>query len=95
MSYAAVELAREIFGSLKDKKVMIVGAGKMSELAARHLQRSGVTQIFVTNRTHERAVEMAQLFDGKIVDYTRSSVLARSRYRHRIERRAALHHHSR
>jgi len=51
--------------------VMIVGAGKMSELAARHLRRSGATQIFVTNRTHERAVEMAQLFDGKIVEYTR------------------------
>jgi glutamyl-tRNA reductase len=70
VSYAAVELAREIFGTLNDKKVMIVGAGKMSELAARHLRRSGATHIFVTNRTHERAVEMAQLFDGKIVDYT-------------------------
>ena len=65
-----MELAREIFGSLNDKKVMIVGAGKMSELAARHLRRSGATHIFVTNRTHERAVEMAQLFEGKIVDYT-------------------------
>ena len=71
VSYAAVELAREIFGTLNDKKVMIVGAGKMSELAARHLRRSGATHIFVTNRTHERAVEMAQLFDGKIVEYTR------------------------
>jgi len=71
VSYAAVELAREIFGSLKDKRVMIVGAGKMSELAARHLRRNGATQIFVTNRTHERAVEMAQLFDGKIIEYTK------------------------
>jgi glutamyl-tRNA reductase len=71
ISYAAVELAREIFGSLEGKKVMIVGAGKMSELAARHLKRSGVGQILVTNRTHERAVEMAELFEGKIVDYTR------------------------
>jgi len=70
VSYAAVELARDIFGSLNDKKVLIVGAGKMSELAARHLRRSGATQIFVTNRTHQRAVEMAQLFEGKIVDYT-------------------------
>jgi glutamyl-tRNA reductase len=70
VSYAAVELAREIFGSLADKKVMIVGAGKMSELAVRHLRRSGATQIFVTNRTHERAIEMAQLFEGKIVEYT-------------------------
>src|SRR3984893_16859093 len=71
VSYAAVELARDIFGTLADKKVMIVGAGKMSELAARHLRRSGATHIFVTNRTHERAVEMAQLFEGKIVEYTR------------------------
>jgi len=70
VSYAAVELAREIFGSLKDKKVMIVGAGKMSEAAARHLHHSGTSQIFVTNRTRERAEEMAQLFDGKIVEYT-------------------------
>ena len=71
VSYAAVELAREIFGSLSGKSVMIVGAGKMSEAAARHLRRSGASQIFVTNRTRERAEEMAQLFDAKIVDYTR------------------------
>jgi glutamyl-tRNA reductase len=71
ISYAAVELAREIFGSLEGKKIMIVGAGKMSELAARHLRRSGAGQILVTNRTQERALEMVELFDGKLVDYTR------------------------
>jgi glutamyl-tRNA reductase len=71
VSYAAVELAREIFGSLKDKKVLIVGAGKMSEAAARHLKRCGVGSIFVTNRTRERAEEMARLFEGQIVEYTR------------------------
>ncbi len=71
VSYAAVELARDIFGTLADKKVMIVGAGKMSELAARHLRRSGATHIFVTNRTYERALEMAQVFDGKIIEYTK------------------------
>jgi len=71
VSYAAVELARDIFGTLDEKKVLIVGAGKMSELAARHLRRSGATHIYVTNRTHERAVEMAQIFDGKIVEYTK------------------------
>jgi glutamyl-tRNA reductase len=71
ISYAAVELAREIFGSLEGKKIMIVGAGKMSELAARHLRRSGAGQILVTNRTHERALQMVELFDGKLVDYTR------------------------
>ncbi|MCC7499674.1 MAG: glutamyl-tRNA reductase [Bryobacterales bacterium] len=69
VSYAAVELAREIFGSLKDRRVIIVGAGKMSELAARHLRRSGATRIAVTNRTHERAVELSQLFHGSIVPY--------------------------
>ncbi len=71
VSYAAVELARDIFGTLAGKKVMIVGAGKMSELAARHLHRSGATQIYVTNRTLERAQEMAELFDGRIVEYDR------------------------
>jgi glutamyl-tRNA reductase len=71
VSYAAVELSRKIFGSLNNRKVMIVGAGKMSELAARHLRRSGATHVFVTNRTHERAVEMAKLFQGTPVEYTR------------------------
>ena len=69
VSFVAVELAREIFGSLAGKKVLIVGAGKMSELAARHLHRSGADQIFVTNRTHDRAVEMAVLFQGSVVEY--------------------------
>jgi glutamyl-tRNA reductase len=69
VSYAAVELAREIFGSLANKGVMLVGAGKMSELAARHLRRSGCTKILVTNRTHQRAVEMAKIFDGSVIPY--------------------------
>jgi glutamyl-tRNA reductase len=71
VSYAAVELARKIFGSLNNRTVMIVGAGKMSELAARHLRRSGASHVFVTNRTHERAVEMAKLFQGTPVEYAR------------------------
>jgi len=71
VSYAAVELARKIFGSLANRTVMIVGAGKMSELAARHLRRSGASHVFVTNRTHQRAVEMAELFQGTPVEYTR------------------------
>ncbi|MGQ9635605.1 MAG: glutamyl-tRNA reductase, partial [Bryobacteraceae bacterium] len=65
----AVELAREIFGSLTGRKVLLVGAGKMSELAARHLHRSGANQIFVTNRTRDRAVEMAEVFHGEVVEY--------------------------
>jgi len=71
VSYAAVELARKIFGDLNNRTVMIVGAGKMSELAARHLRRSGASHVFVTNRTHERAVEMAELFQGTPVEYSR------------------------
>jgi glutamyl-tRNA reductase len=69
VSYAAVELARQIFGSLKGKTVLIAGAGKMSELAARHLHRSGCERILVTNRTRKRAEEMAALFDGEVIDY--------------------------
>ena len=60
----AVDLAQKIFGSLTGKKVFLVGAGKMSELAARHLIRHGVGTILVTNRTEERAVQMAQRFAG-------------------------------
>ncbi len=70
VSYAAVELARRIFGSLSGQKVMIIGSGKMGELAAKHLRRSGANKIFVTNRTQARAEEMARLFDGRAVDYT-------------------------
>lgn len=69
VSYAAVELARRIFGSLKGHSVLIIGSGKMGELAARHLHRSGATRIFVTNRTWERAEEMAAVFQGRAVDY--------------------------
>ncbi|MGD0616680.1 MAG: glutamyl-tRNA reductase [Bryobacteraceae bacterium] len=70
VSFAAVELAREIFGQLRDKTVMVVGAGKMSEAAARHLHRCGASRILVTNRTEARAHEMAQLFAGEVVPYT-------------------------
>ncbi|MBV9508200.1 MAG: glutamyl-tRNA reductase [Acidobacteriia bacterium] len=73
VSYAAVELARKIFGSLENRTVMIAGAGKMSELTARHLQRtsSGKAHVFVTNRTHERAIELARIFQGTPVEYSR------------------------
>ena len=68
VSHAAVELAREIFGSLQKKRVLIVGAGKMSEGAARQLSNAGA-EIFVTNRTAERAAEMAQFFRGQAIPY--------------------------
>lgn len=68
VSYAAVELAREIFGKLKNRTVLLIGAGKMSELAARHLHRSGA-EIRVTNRTESRARELAQHVGGNILPY--------------------------
>jgi glutamyl-tRNA reductase len=70
VSYAAVELARRIFGSLKGQTVMIVGSGKMGELAAKHLHRSGASKILVTNRTFSRAQDLAAIFDGKAVEYS-------------------------
>ena len=69
VSYVAVELARKIFGSLDGHTVLILGSGKMSELAARHLRRSGAPAVFVTNRTWERAVEMAARFEGRPVPF--------------------------
>ncbi len=69
VSFAAVELAREIFGSLQNKRVLIIGAGKMSEGAARHLMRAGAAEIFITNRTHNRAIDLARLFRGEVIDY--------------------------
>lgn len=75
VSFAAVELARKIFGSLHNRTVMIVGAGKMSELAARHLRRSGASHVYVTNRTYERAVELAHVFQGTPVEYGRFTAM--------------------
>src|SRR5262245_19448661 len=69
VSYAAVELARKIFGSLSGKVVMIIGASKMGELAAKHLRRAGVSSVLVTNRTFERAVELAKVFQGAAVPF--------------------------
>jgi len=65
----AVELAKKIFGTLQGKTVFIVGAGKMSELAARHLMAHGCTAIFVSNRTYERAVGLAQRFKGEAIRF--------------------------
>ncbi len=55
----AVDLARKIFGTLKGKQVLIVGAGKMAELAARHLIEQGATSLLIANRTESRAREVA------------------------------------
>ena len=61
VSTAAVELAKKIFGDLKGKTILLIGAGEMSELAARHLIRQGVDRIMIANRTYARAEEMAAL----------------------------------
>src|SRR5208337_1028235 len=65
----AVELARKIFGSLNGRTVFLVGAGKMSELAARHLVQQGAGAILVSNRTQERARRMADQFKGRVIPY--------------------------
>jgi glutamyl-tRNA reductase len=65
----AVELARKIFGSLEGKKVLLVGAGKMSEQAARHLLAQGAGAVLVANRTHERAAQLAQRFGGRAIQF--------------------------
>ena len=64
IGYAAVELAKRIFQSLEKKTVAIVGAGEMSELTAQHLVENGASQVIVANRTYERAVKIAEKFDG-------------------------------
>jgi len=65
VSYAAVELAKKIFGSLANKHVLIFGAGKMGELAAQNLHGNGVKKVTVINRTFEKAQDLANRFSGE------------------------------
>lgn len=67
--YAAVELAKRIFGSLRDRRVLILGAGKMGELSARYLVASGAGSVHVVNRTFEHAVELAKELGGFAVPF--------------------------
>lgn len=64
VSYAAVELGKRIFGAFAGKKVLILGAGKMSELTVKHLYSSGAAEVYVANRTLSRAEELAAKFAG-------------------------------
>src|SRR5437870_508184 len=64
VSSVAVDLAKRIFDRFSDKTVMLIGAGKMGDLMARNLQRNGVQSVMVTNRTFERAVELAGRIHG-------------------------------
>jgi glutamyl-tRNA reductase len=67
--YAAVELAKQIFGALKDRKVLLLGAGKMSETSARYLLKQGVTDLRVINRTLEKAQELATSLGGRAIPF--------------------------
>ncbi|GJL53595.1 MAG: glutamyl-tRNA reductase [Nitrospirales bacterium] len=69
VSYAGVELAKKIFSSLQDQTVLLVGAGEMGKLAARHLVNSGVKQMMVTTRNTHRAVNLAEQFNGTVIPF--------------------------
>jgi len=67
--YAAVELARQTLGTLNDKKVLLLGAGKMSELSARGLLNHGAASVRVINRTLEHATELATKLGGVAIPF--------------------------
>jgi glutamyl-tRNA reductase len=69
VSYVAVQLGRKIFDSLKGKTVLLVGAGEMAELAARHFIDAGTSRMLVANRTFERARELADNFGAAVVPF--------------------------
>jgi glutamyl-tRNA reductase len=69
VSFAAVELAKKIFAGLDGKAVLLIGAGKMSELAARHLIEQGAFPLYVANRTWARAQELARALAGTAVPF--------------------------
>ncbi|MDQ0287679.1 glutamyl-tRNA reductase [Desulfofundulus luciae] len=69
ISYAAVELAKQQFKDLSGRSVLVIGAGKMSELTARHLVANGVSGVIVSNRSYQRAVNLAAQFNGRAVKF--------------------------
>ena len=69
ISYAAIELGKKIFGALDGKRVMLIGAGEMAELAVEHLIRNRAGTITVANRTFARGVELAERFSGKAIKF--------------------------
>jgi glutamyl-tRNA reductase len=69
ISYMAVELGKKIFESLKGRTVMLIGAGEMAELSARHLVNAGASRVIITNRTEEAARELADEFGGETVPF--------------------------
>jgi glutamyl-tRNA reductase len=71
ISYAAVELAKKIFGDMAENRAMLIGAGEMAELAATHLMNAGISELLVANRTYQRAQDMAGRFCGRAVPFER------------------------
>jgi glutamyl-tRNA reductase len=69
VSSVAIELAQKIFETLEKKTVLLIGAGEMCELSARHLVSGGVEKVWVTNRTYDRAVSLAQEFNGEAIPF--------------------------
>lgn len=69
ISFAAVELAKKIFTDLSKRVFMLLGAGEMAELAAKHLISTGVKEVLVSNRTYERACELSEEFKGKPIRF--------------------------
>ena len=69
ISYAAIELGKKIFGDLDGKRVMLIGAGEMAELAVEHLIRNRAGTLTVANRTFSRGVELANRFRGKAIKF--------------------------
>jgi glutamyl-tRNA reductase len=69
ISYAAIELGRKIFGSLRNKPVMLIGAGEMAELAVDHLIRHHAGTIYVVNRTFERGMQLASRYKGTAIRF--------------------------
>jgi glutamyl-tRNA reductase len=69
VAYAAAELADQIFGSLEDRSILLLGAGKMGKLTARHLARKGVSGLLVASRTFDNAMGIARDLGGEAVNF--------------------------
>jgi len=67
VAFAAVSLAKQIFGNFSDKTVLLIGAGETIELAARHLASCGIDRVIVANRSVERAETLARTYEGEAV----------------------------
>jgi len=71
VSYVAVEMIKKELGSFEDMAVLVIGAGKMSRLTLQHLHEAGAKDIRVTSRTYRRAKDLAHLFEGRTIDFSR------------------------